>query len=80
MQNEKLKKKMGFYLKAKHGLNLKMDLRPNWSQFGRGNRGEGKRRREGEKKKKRKRKRKEGDQASQDQEVWNYMVLYGFLV
>ena len=34
---------------------------------------EKKRRREGEKKKKRKRKRKEGDQASQDQEVWNYM-------
>ena len=33
---------------------------------------ENKRRREGEKKKKRKRKRKEGDQASQDQEVWNY--------
>ena len=32
--------KNGFYLKAKHGLNLKMDLRPNWSQFGRGNRGE----------------------------------------
>ena len=34
---------------------------------------EKKRRREGEKKKKRKRKRNEGDQASQDQEVWNYM-------
>ena len=34
---------------------------------------EKKRRREGEKKKKRKRKRKEGDQASQDQEVWNYI-------
>ena len=31
-----------------------------------------KRRREGEKKKKRKRKRKEGDQASQNQEVWNF--------
>ena len=40
---------------------------------------EKKRRREGEKKKKRK--RKEGDQASQDQEVWNYMgfkALNGF--
>ena len=32
---------------------------------------EKKRRREGEKKEKMKRKRKEGDQASQDQEVWN---------
>ena len=40
---------------------------------------EKKRKREGEKKKKRK--RKEGDQASQDQEVWNYMgfkALNGF--
>ena len=37
--------KNGFYLKVKHGLNLKMDLRPNWSQFGRGNRGEEKEKR-----------------------------------
>ena len=43
----------------------------NWSQLGEKT-VEKKRRREGEKKKKRKRKRKEGDQASQDQEVWNY--------
>ena len=43
----------------------------NWSQLGEKT-VEKKRRREGENKKKRKRKRKEGDQASQDQEVWNY--------
>ena len=45
----------------------------NWSHLGEET-VEKKRRREGEKKKKRKRKRKrkEGDQASQDQEVWDY--------
>ena len=41
----------------------------NWSHLGEETM-EKKRRREGEKKKKRK--RKEGDQASQDQEVWDY--------
>ena len=43
----------------------------NWSHLGEET-VEKKRRREGEKKKKRKRKRKEGDQVSQDQEVWDY--------
>ena len=42
----------------------------NWSHLGEET--VEKKRRRGEKKRKRKRKRKEGDQASQDQEVWDY--------
>ena len=79
MQLWKLKAKMDFYL-AKHGLNLKMDLRPNWSQFGRENRGEEKekRRREEEEEEE----EEEGRRSSKlRSKVWNYMgfkALNGF--
>ena len=83
MQNEKSVEKW-VYLKAKHGLNLKMDLRPNWSQFGRGNRGEEKekRRREEEEEEEEEERRRTSKPRSRGMELWIFGMEtnldYGF--
>ena len=76
---------MGFLVLAKHGLNKNLDKTKFGLKLGertveRERKERGRKRRRGREEEEKKRKRKEGDQASQDQEVWNYMVLYGFLV
>ena len=67
MQIKKVKPKMGFIYLAKHGLKTK-----NWSHLVRERTVERERREEEEEEEKKKRRRGR-DQASQDQEVWNYM-------
>ena len=56
---------MGFLVLAKHGLNLKRDLRPIWSHFGQPKNGNEERRRERREEEERKRGRREEEEIKQ---------------
>ena len=82
MQISKLNPKMGYFGGPNKALINMGFKRPNWSHLGRANR-EGKTRREEEEEEEKKKKKKRGSsQKGMDAWilVWNYMVLYGFLV